>query len=273
MPQTALITGASSGIGLELARCCAREGHRVVLVARSADKLTELAGALERDHGVESVVMPADLSDPDAPRKLADDLSERNIDIDWLVNNAGFGIAGRFAHSDVEKQRNLLRVNMEAPMLLTRVLGGPMVKRGSGRVLNVASVAAFVPGPFMANYYASKAYLVSFSLAVREEWAKHGVSVSVLCPGPTKTDFFGNAGAESAPIAEGAGGGGLKSAAQVAELGYRGMLKGKPIIIPGLANKFGAFATRLIPRPFAASMTKKYNRTDEMNASSQSPEA
>lgn len=266
MPQTALITGASSGIGLELARCCARDGHRVVLVARSEDKLRDLAGTLKADHGAEAVVMPADLSEPGAPGGLADQLKDRGIEVDWLMNNAGFGIAGRFAQGDAEKERDLLRVNMEAPMLLTRLLGSAMVARGSGRVLNVASVAAFVPGPFMANYYASKAYLVSFSLAVREEWRKRGVSVSVLCPGPTETPFFGNAGAASAPIAEGAGGGGLKSAAQVAQIGYRGMLKGKPIIIPGLANKFGAFATRLIPRPFAASMTKKYNLTDGIKA-------
>ena len=261
MSKTALITGASSGIGLELARCCAHDGHRVVLVARSVEKLDALAEQLREAHGCEAVVMPADLAEPDAPQRLADELAERGIEVDWLMNNAGFGIAGRFAKGEVGRQRDLRRVNMESPMLLTHLLGGAMLERGAGRVLNVASIAGFLPGPLMANYYASKAYLVSFSLAVNEEWRRRGVSVSVLCPGPTETAFFANAAARTAPIAGGAGTGGLKSAAAVARTGYRGMLKGKPIIVPGLTNKLTVFATRLLPRTVAARMAKKFNRT------------
>ncbi len=262
MSKTVLITGASSGIGWELARRCAREGHRPVLVARSEDKLAELAELLEREHGTEAAVLPTDLTESNAAKTLVDRLGDRDIRVDWLVNNAGFGYAGPFEDNDFDKEVALLQVNVVALMALCRLLGARMVDRGSGRILNVASTAAFVPGPLMANYYASKAYVVSLSLALREEWAPRGVAVSVLCPGPTQTRFFAAAGAEKTPIAKGAGGG-MRSPEDVADTAYRGMTAGKAIIIPGMGNRFGAFATRLVSRPFLARATMKYNRSSD----------
>src|SRR6266550_6618870 len=186
MKETALITGASSGIGLDLARLFAKDGHDVILVARSEGKLREVAAGLERDFGVKAHVIVADLARPDAPRQLFDALP---VDVDVLVNNAGFGVTGPFAGTDLAKELEMIQVNVVALTHLTKLLLPPMIARRRGRVLNVASTAAFQPGPLMAVYYATKAYVLSFSEAIADELRDSGVSVTALCPGPTETGF------------------------------------------------------------------------------------
>jgi short-subunit dehydrogenase len=185
MKQTALITGASSGIGLDLARLFAADGHDVVLIARSEDKLREVAQELTAKHGVVAHVIAADLAKADAPQSIFD----RAPAIDILVNNVGFGTSGKFAETDLRAELDMIQVNIAALTHLTKLFLPPMLQRGHGRFLNVASTAAFQPGPLMAVYYATKAYVLSFSEAIAEELSGTGVSVTVLCPGPTATGF------------------------------------------------------------------------------------
>ncbi len=244
----ALVTGASSGIGYELAKLLAREGHDVALVARSGDQLEKIASNLEEDFGVLVVVIREDLTDPDAPDRIFDRLESLGFRTDVLVNNAGFGTLGRFARSDAGPQIDMVQVNVTALTHLTRRFVEPMVEREHGRILNVASTAAFQPGPFMAVYFATKAYVLSFSEALGEEMRGTGVTVTALCPGPTVTGFQTRAAMEHSPI-----GGRMVTgdAAAVARAGYAGMVKGKRVVIPGVFNKAGSALPRLFPRALA----------------------
>jgi uncharacterized protein len=241
MKQTALITGASSGIGLDLARLFAEDGHDIVLVARSEDKLRELAKELEARHGIKATVIVADLAKPDAPQQIF--VVAPAVDI--LVNNAGFGTSGKFAETDLRAELDMIQVNIAALTHLTKLFLGPMLERKRGRILNVASTAAFQPGPLMAVYYATKAYVLSFSEAIAEELSGSGVTVTALCPGPTATGFqqAANMGTEALlkvmrPV----------SSMEVARAGYRGMMRGKRVVIPGLKNKLGVQSLRVSPR-------------------------
>src|SRR5215831_17331812 len=182
---TALITGASSGIGAELAVLCAQDAYDVVLVARRVDRLEDLASRLAKDHGILARAMSGDLADPRAPSLIHDGM--RGAPVDILINNAGFGIRGPFTSTDWDAEARLLQVNVGALVHLTKLFLPEMVQRRSGRILNVASTAGFVPGPFMAMYYASKAFVVSFSESIANELQGTGVSATVLCPGPTRT--------------------------------------------------------------------------------------
>lgn len=259
----ALITGASSGIGYELARVFAREGHDVALVARSGDRLERLASALTSDFGVRAEPRVADLSAPEAADRLHEGLSEIGFRTDVLVNNAGFGTMGPFRESDPGSQIDMVQVNVTALVHLTRRFLPAMVERGSGHVLNVASTAAFQPGPLMAVYFASKAFVLSFSEALDEELRGTGVRVSCLCPGPTPTGFQKRAGMERAPI-----GGRMVTgdAARVAQLGYRGAYAGRRIVIPGLLNRVGTWLPRFLPRSLVTRivirMTRARGRSD-----------
>ncbi|MBT8462820.1 MAG: SDR family oxidoreductase [Gemmatimonadetes bacterium] len=244
----ALVTGASSGIGYELSKILAREGHDLALVARSADRLETIAGALRDDFGVQVVVVSVDLSDPGAPDRVFDRLREAEFTVDVLVNNAGFGTMGRFVRSDTGAQVDMVEVNITALTHLTRLYAERMLERGQGRIMNVASTAAFQPGPFMAVYFATKAYVLSFSEALAEELRDTGVTVTALCPGPTVTGFQKRAGMEHSPI-----GGRMVTAdaASVARAGYAGMMKGKRLVIPGLFNRLGTMSPRFFPRALA----------------------
>ena len=244
----ALVTGASSGIGYELAKLLAREGHDVALVARSADQLEKIASDLGEDFGVRALAVPADLSDPESPDRISAFLGEAGFQVDVLVNNAGFGTMGRFVRSDTGAQVDMVEVNISALTHLTRLYAERMVVRGEGRIMNVASTAAFQPGPFMAVYFATKAYVLSFSEALAEELRDTGVSVTTLCPGPTVTGFQKRAGMEHAPI-----GGRMVTgdAAAVARAGYAGMMKGRRLVIPGLLNRVGTTLPRFFPRALA----------------------
>ena len=240
----ALITGASTGIGYELTKLFARDGYQLVLVARNPQRLTEVKDELQRQFHVSVTVVSKDLALAQAPDELFAELQREGIAVDVLVNNAGFGTHGFFAESDLAMQRGMMQVNMAAPTHLVRLFLPGMIKRGAGRILNVASTAAFQPGPLMAVYYASKAYVLSFSEALANELRGSGVSVTVLCPGPTKTEFQRRAGVEETQLMRS----GIMDARAVAVAGYRGLMTGRTVVIPGTRNRVLAAAVKFLPR-------------------------
>lgn len=252
--QTALITGASGGIGLELARLFAAGGYDLVLVARSADKLEELAGEL-RKHGGAVRVLAKDLAKPESPEEVFRELEAAGVAVDVLVNNAGFATYGPFVEIDLGRELEELQLNVVTLTHLTKKLLPGMLARRRGGVLNLASTAGFQPGPLMAVYYATKAYVISFSEALAEELSGTGVTVSVLCPGPTATGFQRRAGMEASKLFSGMLQ--VADAAAVARAGYEGFRAGKRIVIPGLINKVGVQSIRISPRALAAKMVKR----------------
>ena len=251
MKEKALITGASSGIGLELARLCAKDGCDVVLVARSEGKLRELAAELGRDCGVAAHVIALDLAQPNAAEELVRRLP---CAVDVLVNNAGFGVAGPFVGTDLTKELEMIQVNIVALTQLTKLLLPPMVARRRGRVLNVASTAAFQPGPLMAVYYATKAYVLSFSEAIADELRHSGVTVTALCPGPTETGFAAVADMTQSRLFNVAR---PMGSAAVARAGYAAMRRGKRVAIPGVKNKLLTQSVRVSPRRLVTAIVRK----------------
>ena len=251
----ALITGASSGIGLELARLAALDGHPLVLVARSTDRLAALAAELEGEHGVACTVVTADLADPGAPQRVFAACAAAGIEVEVLVNNAGFGGHGRFAETPLRTELDMVQVNVTALVHLTKLLVAGMVERGRGRILNLASTAAFQPGPLMAVYYASKAFVLSFSEAIANELAGTGVTVTALCPGPTRSEFHRRAEIEGARVASGWVK--MMDAASVAGVGWSAMKRGRRVVVPGLMNKAGVHAIRLAPRRVATGIIRR----------------
>ncbi|HEX7956413.1 MAG TPA: SDR family oxidoreductase [Pyrinomonadaceae bacterium] len=242
--MTALVTGASGGIGEELARLFAADGHDLVLVARRLDKLALLAAEFEKEYGVTARVVASDLARAEAPREIFEVLREAGVRVDALVNNAGFGSYGLFAETDLNSELGLLQVNVAALTHLTKLFLPGMLARRRGFVMNVASTAAFQPGPLMAVYYASKAYVLSFSEALANECGGTGVVVSALCPGPTETGFVAAAGMTESKLFDR----GAMSARAVAVAGYRGLLAGKTVVIPGLRNNLLARTVGFFPR-------------------------
>ena len=253
--QTVLITGASSGIGMELAREFAKHGHSIVLVARGIDKLEELARELRSKHNIRAAVIGADLTQTSAPEQITKALAERNITVDVLVNNAGFGERGAFAQIDTQRQLDMIQVNITAVAHLTRLLIPGMIQRNAGGILNVASTAAFQGGPNMAMYYATKAFVLSFTEALHEEVAGTNVHVSCLCPGPTHTGFVAAAHIEGVNLFKM----GAESAEAVAQVGYAAFEKNTAIAISGFKNKLTAFSTRFAPRAVARKIAKTLN--------------
>lgn len=243
--EPALITGASSGIGLELARIMARNGHPLVLAARGVVELEKAADELRNRHGATVHVVASDLSRPEAPQALFDEVTRLGLDIGVLVNNAGYSTYGPFAEIAPTADLNMLALNVVALTHLTRLFLPGMVARRGGRVLNVASTAAFQPGPYMACYYASKAYVLSFSEAIGEELVGSGVTVTALCPGPTATNFASRAGVEGSRLFSGRP---TMEARQVAEMGYNATMLGRPVVVPGAMNALMAYSVRFAPR-------------------------
>ena len=251
---TALITGASSGIGLELARLFARDRHNLILVARKSPRLEEAAAQLQSLSGLAPQILPFDLADPQSPSAIYSALA--GTQVDFLVNNAGFGLGGPFSQTDRRTELDMIQVNVTSLVDLTKLFLPAMLQRRSGRIMNVASTAAFQPGPLMSIYYASKAFVLSFTEAIAEELIKSGVTVTVLCPGPTTSDFHRRAGTQNVKLVKNKSMG-MMSSAQVATIGYRGMMDGKVVVIPGVLNKLGVESLRLGPRAIVRKAAKK----------------
>jgi len=243
--KVAVITGASGGIGEAFARLLASEGYDLVLAARSVDRLESLARELNSTHGIDARAMRSDLAEPGAARVLARDIRGSGRPVSLLVNNAGFGTFGEFRSMDPDRIRDMIQVNITALTELTRALLPDLIERGSAGILNVASTAAFLPGPLMAVYFATKAYVLSFGEALREELRGTGVTVTTLCPGPTTSGFQTAAGMEKSGLVRGRR---LMSAEKAAAAGYRGLVRGRSLVIPGIANRIQAFSPRLAPR-------------------------
>ncbi len=250
--HTALITGASGGLGEEFAKLFAQDGYDLVLVARNKERLQSIAKELEAKHRITAHVIVIDLSMPDAAEKLLKKLQRKNIAIHTLVNNAGFGAYGLFHKTTYEQEKQLLQVNIAALTDLTKLLLPQMVKKKSGAILNIASTAAFQPGPLMAVYYASKAYVMNLSVALSEEVQGTGVTVTCLCPGPTKTGFEKNAHMGTSKLFERK----AMDAAAVCQIGYRALKSKRPLVVAGRINAIGAFMTRFVPRIWAARVAR-----------------
>lgn len=243
--RTVLITGASAGIGRELAQCFANDGYHLLLAARSEDRLELLARTLTSQFGVTAEPIVLDLADPVAPQQLYEDLTGRGISLDALVNNAGFGVPGRFVDNDPTRVRDMLQVNIRSITQLLQLFLPDMIKRGYGEILNVGSTAGFQPGPFQAAYFASKAYVNSLTEALAEELSGYAdINVTCLCPGPTATGFADTAGMQDSLNFKL----GAMDAAVVARSGYKALKRGQVIVVPGIRNKLLSFSVRLSPR-------------------------
>ena len=256
--STALVTGGSGGIGLEIAKELARKNFDLVLVARNRDTLEAAAGQLEGKFDVKAHVFAADLRRPEAAQQIFDFLHNESLPIEVLVNNAGFGLGGEFAETELQRELDMIQVNIGALTHLTKLFLPPMVRRRSGKILNVASTAAFQPGPLMAVYYATKAYVLSFSQALAEELRDTGVTVTALCPGPTQTDFAEAAEMTSSRLFTSFG---VADADDVARYGVSAMLRGKRLAIPGIRNKVLAQANRIAPRALSTRLARLAQET------------
>jgi hypothetical protein len=254
---TALVTGASSGIGLAFAKLLAQEGHDLVLVARRADKLQLLAQELQAACGVIVTVVAADLGQAEGVASVMAALATRRIDVDVLVNNAGLGTNGEFSQTPWESSRNLLAVNIMAPTELAACLLPAMVARKRGKILNVASTAAFLPGPYMATYYASKAYLLNWSEAIAHELRGTGVTVTALCPGPTRSEFFTAAKMTDSALAKTRN---LPTAEAVAAVGLAALRAGNSVVVQGTLNRLLNFSLRFTPRSVTSAIAARLNK-------------
>jgi len=248
-----LITGASGGIGLEFAKLFARDHHDLIVVARSLDKLSNLASELKDQYGIQVHVLAKDLNHPKASEEIYQETQKLGFQVEILINNAGLGSYGYFWENDLERELNMLQVNMVALTHLSHLFLREMVAGGSGKILNVASTAAFQPDPLMAVYYATKAYVLSFSEALANELKGTGVTVSCLCPGPTETGFHADAEMEIPKLLKTMQ---VMDAPSVASAGYEGLMKGKTLITPGLANKITAQSHRFYPRAWVTRIVR-----------------
>ncbi len=245
MNKVALVTGASSGIGRALLDCFAADGIDLVITARDEAALTKAAEEITKKYGVSVTTIPADLSEPGAARWLFDEVERRGLVVEYLVNNAGFGHYGFFHEADAKKMDDMVQVNVAALVTLTRLFLPGMVARRSGRILQVSSLAGFQPGPLMAVYYATKAFVTSFSEAIAEELSGTGVTVTCLCPGPVHTQFAARAEFNHSRIFQKSH---IATAEEVAAYGYRAMMAGKVLAVHGFNNRLLAFIGRFIPR-------------------------
>jgi short-subunit dehydrogenase len=253
--ETVLITGASSGLGMELAKLFAADGSDLVLVARREERLIELADELKSEHGIEVHVLPKDLSKKTAPKEIFSHLNKENIEIDVVVNNAGFGNKGQIADLDTDLQLDMIQVNLVALTHLTRLFITGIIERGYGGILNVGSLAGFQPGPNLAVYYATKAYVLSFTEALAEEISNPNIKISCLAPGPVKTEFGEKSDLEDSLLFKMS----LMEMAPVVKAGYEGFRKGQTIIIPGLKQQIVPFLNRFTPRLLVRKIAKKLN--------------
>jgi len=253
--NVALVTGASGGIGEALAKVFAEHGFHLILVARTESKLKELGDALSAKHGLKAYAIATDLSDPKSPAGLAQKVAELGLTVDVLVNNAGFADFGEFAKSDLSKQMQMIQVNVATLTELTHRFLPTMLEDNRGYILNVASTAAFMPGPLMSVYYATKGYVLAFSEAIREELKGSGVRVTALCPGPVATGFQEAAAMEGSKLLSNPLNPPM-SADVVARAGYEALMRGQQVVIPGFVNQIQALAPRLLPRAMIPGIVK-----------------
>ncbi len=257
MTKTTLITGASSGIGKALAELCAQRGDQVILVARDTQRLEQLAEQLQLQYSCRCRVVPCDLAKADAADILFEKLQAEDLIPDVLINNAGMGVSGAFVANDFQKETNQLHLNVTTPTLLCHRIGQKMAEKGAGEILNVASVAAYQSGPFMAGYYASKSYVLSLSIALHHELKKSGVIVTALCPGPVQTEFFERAEMSSARLSKSPL---MMQPAQVAKIGMAALSNKKSHVIAGKGNWVLAQSIRLATRNMAARISGLINQ-------------
>lgn len=255
--KTALVTGASGGIGYELTKLFARDGYSLVLVARNAGELQKIAEQLKSEYGISVKIIPKDLASPDSPREIFDEIQADGISIDILVNNAGFGTYGPFPTTNLKDELEMIQVNMASPTHLTKLFLPSMIDRGHGRILNVSSMAAFQPGPLLAVYCASKSYVLSLSEALAEELKGTGVTVTALCPGPVSTGFARRAKTERTKVMMKGLLNRVWEAKDVAAIGYHGLMKGKTVVIPGKRYIISTFIVRWVPRKLVRKSAKK----------------
>lgn len=253
MKKYTLITGASFGIGLELAKIFASKKNNLILTARSKDNLEVIAKELKEKYNIEVEVIPKDLASPTAPNEIYEEIKRKNIFVDVLINNAGFGLYGEFKSNELQKELDMIQVNITSLTVLTKLFLPKMIENKNGKILNVASVAAFQPGPLMAIYYATKAYVLSFSEAIANELNNTGVTVSCLCPGPTITEFQNRAKLEASRL--------FKivkpmTAKEVAEIGYDGLMSGVVTNVTGFRNSFATFSIRFFPRKLVTKVVR-----------------
>lgn len=253
MIKTALITGASNGIGLELAKVHAAKGDNLVLVARNKNKLNEIKSELEKQHGISVYTIGRDLSIPNAAKQIYDEVKKKKITIDYLINNAGVGFCDPFIDIPFVTDEKTIQLNITTLTEFNKLYLKDMIAAGSGKIMNVASTAAFQSGPGMAVYYATKAYVLFLSEAIDSEVRGKGISVTAYCPGPTQTGFFIAGNVQDSRLVKGRI---LPTAKSVAETGYKAMMKGKTVAIPGIMNKILAFSVRFVPRAMAVATAK-----------------
>ncbi len=252
-----LITGATSGIGYELAKVFARNNYNLILTGRNEQRLNEIRNEFT-NYKISIHTFSCDLSKQNSVSELFYLINKSNLEIDILINNAGFGLLGPFNEVDLQSQLDMIQVNITSLVELTHLIIPSMIKRKSGKIMNVASTAAFQPGPYMAIYYATKSFVLSFSEALHYELKDYGISVSTLCPGPTKTDFqrrarMENINLERSKLLP------YMSAEKVAEIGYKGLMKGKRVIIPGMMNKIGTIIVKFVPKKIVLNVIKIFN--------------
>lgn len=256
MNSWALVTGASTGLGKEFCELFAKDNINLIIVARNKDKLTEIADSLKEKFKIQVEVCAFDLSLQDNVAEVIKFISTKNIQIDYLVNNAGMGVYGNFAQTPWQQEHQMMELNMISLTHLMKSIIPMMVKNKKGKILNVASTAAFQPGPLMSVYFASKAFVLSLSEALNEELKNTGVTITTLCPGPTETEFFKSAKMESLKFAD------TKSklmmtSKEVAEIGYKSLMSSERVVVAGILNKITAFSTRFLPRPLLAKIAQQ----------------
>ncbi len=256
MNKTVLITGASSGIGYELAKIFAKEKYNLVIVARNKIVLEQVKNELEKKHNINIKSIVKDLSEPNSSQEIIEEINKDKIEINILINNAGFGTFGEFTNLSFEKQKSLLEVNVRTLIELSYYFIKEMKKRKEGKILNVASIAAYEPGPYMAMYYASKAFVLSFTESMHKELKPYGISVSALCPGPTETNFEKEAKMDKSKMFKVLL---VSKKEKVAYKGYKALMKNKVITIPGLSNKIVVFSSRILPKSVIRNVSSYIN--------------
>ena len=259
----ALITGASNGIGFELAKVFARENYNLILVARSEEELTARAGELKQLNNIETITIAKDLFDREAPMEVYQEVKSKGIEIDVLVNDAGQGQYGLFVDTDIDRELDIVQLNIGAYLMLTKPFLKDMVARGSGKILNLSSIGSKVVGPYESVYHGTKAFVQSWSEAIRSEVKDKGVTVTTLLPGPTATDFFNKAEMQDSKLVKD---GSLANPAKVAQDGYDALMAGQDMIISGLKNKVMVAASNLMPDSLVADEMKKMAEPSKTNS-------